>query len=67
MSGHKVSIRANGAEGKCNLETRVSATGSFSQFELSENKQMKELTENRVPDIEVGDNDDDFDSLWPTL
>ena len=67
QSGHKVSIRTGGTEGKCTLEKRVSATGSFSQFEISENKQLKELTEDHKPDIEINDSDDDFDSLWPTL
>jgi hypothetical protein len=67
QSGHKVSIRASGAEGKCNLERRVSATGSFSQFELSENNQMRELTEESKPEIKPAGQEDEFDSLWPTL
>ncbi len=67
QSGHKISIRASSAEGKCSLEKRVSATGSFSQFELSESKQMKDLSEERKPDIPTGDSEDDFDSLWPNL
>lgn len=67
QSGHKVSIRTSGVECKCNLEKRVSATGSFSQFELSENNQMKELTEDKIINVQTSEQDDEFDSLWPTL
>jgi len=68
QSGHKVSIKFTDAEGKCQLETRVSATGSFSQFELSDNTQLKpELEKAQVDEIKQPDSDEDFDSLWPTL
>jgi len=66
QSGHKVSIRLSEAENKCQLEQRVSATGSFSQFELSETVQITgesvQTKKNTSQDTE-----DDFDSLWPTL
>ncbi len=68
QSGQKVSIRLSGAEGKCQLERRISATGSFSQFELSESKSMKDIAkEPEQPTINVSEEDDDFDSLWPSL
>jgi len=66
QSGHKVSIRLSDAENKCQLEQRVSATGSFSQFELSESVQImgKSAQANKST---AQDTEDDFDSLWPTL
>ncbi len=67
QSGQKVSIKFADAEGKCQLEKRVSATGSFSQFELSEHAHLKEQKQAPVHDTREHDNDDDFDSLWPTL
>jgi hypothetical protein len=68
QSGHKVSIRLSGAEGKCQLENRVSATGSFSQFELSESEHLKLSPDTKHNDDSNSlDSDDDFDSLWPTL
>jgi cyclic-di-GMP-binding protein len=67
QSGHKVSIRLSGAEGKCQLEKRVSATSSFNQFELSESSQLKNLADEPKAPIDVNTSEDDFDSLWPTL
>ena len=67
QSGQKVSIKFADAEGKCQLEKRVSATGSFSQFELSEHVHIKEANQKPAHDTREHDNDDDFDSLWPTL
>lgn len=67
QSGHKVSIRLSGAEGKCQLEKRVSATSSFNQFELSESSQLKHIEEETKSPIDVNTPEDDFDSLWPTL
>ncbi len=67
QSGQKVSIKFADAEGKCQLEKRVSATGSFSQFELSEHANIKEPNQKPAHDTREHDNDDDFDSLWPTL
>lgn len=65
QSGQKVSIKFADAEGKCQLERRVSATGSFSQFELSEHVHLKE--QEPAHDTREHGNDDDFDSLWPSL
>ena len=65
QSGHKVSIKFSDTEGKCQLETRVSATGSFSQFELSESTHLK--PEMETENLNKQSSDDDFDSLWPTL
>ncbi len=68
QSGHKVSIRLNGTDGKCQLEKRVSATSSFSQFELSEHTHIKEQQQTKpIHDTRKHDEEDDFDSLWPTL
>lgn len=67
QSGQKVSIKFANTEGKCQLEKRVSATGSFSQFELSEHDQLKSHQLKTPHDTRSHDNDDDFDSLWPTL
>lgn len=67
QSGHKVSIKFGDTEGKCQLEKRVSATGSFSQFELSEHAHLKEQSHKVEHDTRSHDSDDDFDSLWPTL
>lgn len=67
QSGQKVSIKFADAEGKCQLEKRVSATGSFSQFELSEHAHLKEQKQKPTHDTREHDNDDDFDSLWPNL
>jgi len=68
QSGHKVSIKFSDIEGKCQLETRVSATGSFSQFEVSNSAQLKpEPSKENHPDVSAPDSEDDFDSLWPTL
>jgi len=66
QSGHKVSIRLSETESKCQLEQRVSATASFSQFELSESIQImgKSVQANETTSH---DKEDDFDSLWPTL
>jgi uncharacterized membrane-anchored protein YhcB (DUF1043 family) len=66
LSGHKVSIRLNETESKCQLEQRVSATASFSQFELSKSVQITgKSTQNNK--ITAQDTENDFDSLWPTL
>ena len=66
QSGHKVSIRLSENESKCQLEQRVSATGSFSQFELSESVKIigESVQTNKTTSL---DKEDDFDSLWPTL
>ena len=67
-TGHKVSIRFADTEGKCQLEKRVSATGSFSQFELSEHAQLKQSQDQQpAHDTRQHETDDDFDSLWPNL
>jgi hypothetical protein len=66
QSGHKVSIKLSETENKCQLEKRVSATASFSQFQLSERVQT--LGENNQTNKSTPqDTEDDFDSLWPTL
>jgi len=66
QSGHKVSIKLSDTETKCQLEKRVSATGSFSQFELSQTAHFK--GEDILAKKEASqESEDDFDSLWPTL
>ncbi|MFV1872689.1 MAG: GTPase [Oleiphilus sp.] len=66
-SGQKVSIKFSNTEGKCQLEKKVSATGSFSQFELSEQANFKAAEQKVTHNTRSHDTDDDFDSLWPTL
>ncbi len=69
QTGHKVQVNIRGEETKYLLVKRVSATGSFSQFEL------KGLTSLAAPVQEqastttrkTGAPEDDFDSLWPSL
>lgn len=66
LSGHKVSIRLSETENKCQLEERVAATASFSQFQLSERLQTISQTGETTTSTPK-DTEDDFDSLWPTL
>jgi hypothetical protein len=68
QTGQKVSIKFTDSEGKCQLEKRVSATGSFSQFELSEHAQINQSPDQKPQqDTRQHDSEDDFDSLWPSL
>ena len=67
QAGHKVSIKFGDTEGKCQLEKRVSATSSFSQFELSEHVHLQENNTKPTHDTQNHNSDEDFDSLWPTL
>ena len=64
QSGNKVSIRYSDSESKCILEDPISATASFNQFKLSPAVALNTLTTTLEGDS--GD-DDDFDSLWPSL
>ncbi|TNC82097.1 MAG: GTPase [Oleiphilus sp.] len=64
QSGHKVSIRFSDSESKCILESAVASTASFNQFKLSPAVALNNLTTNLTGDN--GD-EDDFDSLWPSL
>jgi len=65
QSGHKVSIRFNDNDTKCQLEKRIAATASFSQFELSQT--IDQINTPSATGNHSKDSEDDFDSLWPTL
>lgn len=64
QTGQRILLNQQGEETKCQLNRRVAATGSFSQFEL------KIFSGNGVaelPKVTKPSGDDDFDSLWPSL
>lgn len=67
QTGHRILLNQQGEETKLLLTRRVSATGSFSQFEF------RNLSQSQLPDTQAGKSggarstDDDFDSLWPSL
>ncbi|WLQ14517.1 GTPase [Hahella aquimaris] len=63
--GHKVIINKQGRETKVQLCRRVSATGSFSQFEIKFLNQSLNQAQEEVKT--TGASEDDFDSLWPSL
>jgi len=61
----KVIINTGGRETKVLLAKRVSATGSFSQFEIKYLSPAMLQAEKEMR--ETGTSEDEFDSLWPTL
>lgn len=65
QTNHKVILNKGGRETKVQLTRRVSATSSFSQFEINflNSTMLTTEKENR----EGGTSEDEFDSLWPTL
>ncbi|MAM86048.1 MAG: GTPase [unclassified Hahellaceae] len=61
--GHKVSINRQGRNTKLQLLKRISATGSFTQFEIE--AQFAEA--GKPAPRKTTSSEDDFDSLWPSL
>jgi cyclic-di-GMP-binding protein len=62
---HKVKLNKGGRETKVQLTRRVSATGSFSQFEIKFLNPTMLQVEKEIR--QGGPSEDEFDSLWPTL
>jgi len=68
QTGQKVFINQRGEETKCQLSKRVTATGSFSQFELKfYSSQTSAVEEPPKNPLKTENQEDNFDSLWPTL
>ncbi len=63
--GHKVILNKKGRETKVQLTRKVSATGSFSQFEINFLTSTMQQVEKELKN--AGPSEDEFDSLWPTL
>ncbi|WP_250655006.1 hypothetical protein [Alkalimarinus coralli] len=64
QTGQKILLNQQGQETKCQLNRRVAATGSFSQFEL---KVFSTANITEAPKVTKSSEEDDFDSLWPSL
>ncbi len=65
----KINLLHGGKTEKANLNNRVTATGSFSQFEyqlIDQNPLEKAHTETNSASLTTGP-EDDFDSLWKSL
>jgi hypothetical protein len=67
QTGQKVSLNQHGDETKCQLSKRVTATGSFSQFELKFFSKKAPSSGEKESTRSSSASEDDFDSLWPTL
>lgn len=66
QSGSRISLlQHEGREDNGQLVRKLSATGSISQFELKLYDTNLQQTKNPPPG--TGTNDDEFDSLWPSL
>lgn len=64
QTGSKVSIRQVDSESKSVLKECIASTASFSQFLLSEAVQLQASASTLSSSL---DQEDDFDSLWPSL
>ncbi|UZE96978.1 hypothetical protein [Alkalimarinus alittae] len=64
QTGQRILLNQQGEETKCQLNRRVAATGSFSQFEL---KIFSGTAITELPKATKTGGEDDFDSLWPSL
>lgn len=62
--GHRVMINEDGKETKAQLNRRMAATSSFSQFELNI---TGGLVAKKPSTLKPSNSEDDFDSLWPSL
>lgn len=65
----KISILQGGSAERAHLTSRVTATGSFSQFEyhlIEQPKEEKNQSETDGASLTVS-TEDDFDSLWKSL
>jgi hypothetical protein len=67
QSGSRVAVREGDTENRSNLGRRVTATGSFSQFEIKLSLPEEAPAPSGKPTPKKSDPEDDFDSLWPTL
>jgi hypothetical protein len=65
QTGHRVIINEGGHETKAQLNRRMAATSSFSQFELKSNEMQE--SEPPVSARNRSSVEDEFDSLWPSL
>jgi len=65
QSGSRISMLYDGREDQGTLSRKVSATGSISQFELKLQNSGASPVHNPAPS--PGTNEDEFDSLWPSL
>ena len=65
QSGSRISLLRDGREDNGQLLRKLSATGSISQFELK--LQNTDLTSTGAPPSSADTNEDEFDSLWPSL
>jgi hypothetical protein len=65
QSGSRISMLYDGREDQGTLSRKVSATGSISQFELKLQNSGASPVQASVPS--PGTNEDEFDSLWPSL
>ncbi|WP_097460041.1 GTPase [Mangrovitalea sediminis] len=72
QTGNRISLLHDSREDQCQLNRRISATGSVSQFELkfinlgsSQGGQGNESNGRRSN--QGGTSEDEFDSLWPSL
>ncbi|MCG8610983.1 MAG: GTPase, partial [Pseudomonadales bacterium] len=68
QTGQKVMIFENGSSQRCQLVKRVSATGSYSRFEIKYLDGMMPFSD-PAPSKNTKSStvEDDFDSLWPSL
>lgn len=65
QSGSRITLLHDGREDPGHLSRKLSATGSISQFELK--LQNSEALSVGTPTPTSGTNEDEFDSLWPSL
>lgn len=65
QSGSRISLLHDGREDSGQLLRKLSATGSISQFELKLQNSGSAATGTTPPS--AGTNEDEFDSLWPSL
>jgi hypothetical protein len=63
--GQKVMVSEESYTEKCQLIRRIAATGSINQFELKYQSPLSVSTDTGSPIKKV--EEDDFDSLWPSL
>ncbi|MBS3804045.1 MAG: GTPase [Oleiphilaceae bacterium] len=67
QTGSRISLLHDGREDEGHLSRQVSATGSISQFELQLHKQTVRPDHNEPCTAPSTANEDEFDSLWPSL
>ncbi len=67
QTGSRITMLHDGREDQGQLSSRVSATGSISQFELKLQNQGLNTASSHVPQSSGSASEDEFDSLWPSL